>query len=70
MYVRDYPKKWEDYFHLVEFSYNIHYQALASLSPFEILYGINYNNPITWSNLVDQLMLGPEMLKELKLIVK
>ena len=27
MYVRDYPKKWEDYLHLVEFAYNNHYQA-------------------------------------------
>ena len=25
MYVRDYPKKWEYYFHLVEFAYNNHY---------------------------------------------
>ena len=24
MYVRDYPKKWEDYLHLVEFVYNNH----------------------------------------------
>ena len=27
MYVRYYPKKWEDYLHLVEFSYNNHYEA-------------------------------------------
>ena len=27
MYVSDYPKKWEDYLHLVEFAYNNHYQA-------------------------------------------
>ena len=36
MYVRDYPNKWEDYLHLVEFVYNNHYQASARLSPFEI----------------------------------
>ena len=65
MHVRDYPNKWEDYFHLVEFSYNNHYQALAKLSPFEILYGRKCNTPINiiWINLVDRLMLGPEMLK-------
>ena len=49
MYVRDYPKKWEDYLHLVEFAYNNHYQASAKLSPFEILYGRKCNTPITWS---------------------
>jgi hypothetical protein len=27
MYVMDQPSKWEDYFHLVEFSYNNGYQA-------------------------------------------
>ena len=25
MYVRDHPKKWEDYLHLVKFAYNNHY---------------------------------------------
>ena len=63
MYVRYYPKKLEDYLHLVEFAYNNHYQALAKLSPFEILYGRKCNAPVTWSNLVDRLMLGPDLLK-------
>ena len=45
MYVRDYPKKWEDYFQLVEFAYNNHYQALAKLSLFEILSGRKCNTP-------------------------
>ena len=63
MHVRDYPKKWEDYLHLVEFAYNNHYQALAKLSPFEILYGRKCNTPIIWSNPIDRLMLGPDLLK-------
>ena len=70
MYVRDYPKKCEDYFHLVEFAYNNHYQASTKLSPFEILYGRKCNTLITWINPVDRLMLGPDMLKELELTVK
>jgi len=37
MYVMDQPDKWEDYLHLVEFSYNNHYHASAKLCPFEIL---------------------------------
>ena len=70
MYVRDYPKKWEDYLHLLEFAYNNHYQALAKLGAFEIMYGRKCNTPISWSNRVDRLMLGPELLKEMELIVK
>ena len=41
MYVRDHPKKWKQYMHLVEFSYNNHYQASIKLSRFEIMYGGN-----------------------------
>ena len=70
MYVRDYPKKWEHYLHLVEFAYNNHYQASTKLSIFETMYGRKCNTPISWSNLVDKLMLGPDLLKELELIVK
>ena len=63
MYVRDYPKNWEDYLHLVEFAYNNHYQASTKPSHFEILYGRKCNSPITWSIPIDKLILGPDMLK-------
>jgi hypothetical protein len=39
MYVMDKPSKWEDYLHLVEFTYNNGYQASLKMSPFESLYG-------------------------------
>ena len=70
MYVKDRPGKWEDYLHLVEFAYNNNYQASAKFSPFKILYGRKCNNPISWSNLVNILVLGPELLKEMEEIVK
>ena len=61
MYVKDQPGKWEDYLHLVEFSYNNNYQASVRFSPFKILHGRKCNTPISWSNLVDRLVLGPEL---------
>ena len=70
IYVSDHPKKWEDYFHLVEFAYNNHYHALAKIRTFEKLYGRKCKNPISWSNPVDRLMLGLDLLKELELTVK
>ena len=70
MYVKDQPGKWEDYLHLVEFAYNNNYQASARFSPFKILYGRKCNTPISWSNPVDRLVLGPELLKEMEEIVK
>ena len=70
MYVREQLGKWEDYLHLVEFSYNNQYQASARYNPFEILYGRKYNTPIAWSNPVEGLVLGPKLLKEMELIEK
>ena len=55
---------------MVEFAYNNHYQSLARYIPFEIMYGRKCNTPISWSNPVDRLVIGPELLKEMELIVK
>ena len=56
--------------HLVEFAYNNNYQVSAKFSPFEILYGRKCNTPISWSNPLDRLVLGPELLKEMEEFVK
>jgi hypothetical protein len=47
MYVMDKPSKWEDYLHLVEFSYNNGYKESLKMNPFEELYGRNCNTPIS-----------------------
>ena len=39
MYVMQQPVKWEEYIHLIEFSYNNGYQESLKMSPFEALYG-------------------------------
>ena len=54
----------------MEFAYNNNYQASARFNPFEILYGRKCNTPISWSNPVDRLVLGPELLKEMEGIMK
>ena len=70
MYIREQPSKSEHYLHLVEFAYNNHYQASEKFNPFEILYGRKCNTPISWSDPIEKLILGPELLKEMELIVK
>ena len=62
--------KWEHYLHLVEFEYNNNFQVSVGISSFEILYGHKCNTPISWSNPVDRLMLGPDLLKDMELTVK
>ena len=66
----DKPGKWEDYFHMVEFTYNNNFQDSAGLSLFEILYGRKCNTPISWSIPIDRLRFGHEIWKDMELIVK
>jgi hypothetical protein len=66
MYVMDKPLKWEDYLHLVEFAYNNGYQASLNMSPFEALYVIKCNTPVSWDNPSDREVVRPAFLKEME----
>jgi hypothetical protein len=66
MHVMDKPSKWEDYLHLVEFSYNNEYQGSLNMSPFEALYGKKCNTPVSWDNPTDRMVLGLEPLKDME----
>jgi hypothetical protein len=66
MYVMDNPSKWENYLHLVEFSYNNGYQASLRMSPFEALYGRKCNTPVSWDNPTDIVVLELELLKDME----
>jgi hypothetical protein len=66
MYVMDKPSKWEDYIHLVEFTYNNGYQASLKMSPFEEIYDKKRNTPVSWDNPADKVVVGPEFLKEME----
>jgi hypothetical protein len=66
MHVMHQPKKWKDYLPLVEFAYNNGYQESLKMSPFEDLYGRQCNIPISRNNLVEIIILGPDMLKEME----
>ena len=66
MYVMAKPTKWEDYLHLLEFSYNNGQQASLGMSPYEALYGRTCRTQLTWDNLVDMIVPGPNLLKEME----
>ena len=51
---------------MVEFSYNNGKQASLGMSPYEALYGRRCRTPVTWDNPVNRIMIGPELLKEMK----
>jgi hypothetical protein len=50
----------------VEFAYNNGYQESPKMSPFEVLYGRPCNTPVSWSNLVNIITIGPDILKEME----
>ena len=66
MYVMNNHMEWEDYLHLAKFMYNNGYQTSTTMSPFEVLYEWKCRKPVTWDNLVDQLMLGTDLLMDLE----
>jgi hypothetical protein len=66
MYVMDQKSKWEYYIHLVEFAYNNGYQVSFKMIPFEVLYGRKCNTPVSWDNLTDRAIIGPDLLKEME----
>jgi len=47
---------------LVEFAYNNAYQESLRMSHFEGFYGWSCNTPISWSDLVKRVLIGPYML--------
>jgi hypothetical protein len=56
IYVMDQPSKREDYTHLVEFAYNNGCQTSLKMSPFEALYDIKCNAPVSWDNPTDMVV--------------
>ena len=51
---------------MVEFAYNNGKHDLLGMCPFEFLHGIKCRTPMTWDNLVNIIVLGPELLKEME----
>lgn len=66
MYFMHQQRKWEEYLPLVEFSYNNGYQEPLRMSLFEALYGQSCNTPISCSGLLNKVLIGLDMLKEIE----
>jgi len=58
-------RRWEDYISLVQFSYNNGYQDSLRRILFEALYGQSCNTPISWSDLVNRVLIESNMLEEM-----
>ena len=51
---------------MLEFTYNNEYQESLKMSLYEALYGKSCNTPITWSDPINRLLIGLDMLNEME----
>jgi hypothetical protein len=66
MYMMDQQKSWEEFLPLVEFAYNNSYQSTIKMVPFEFLYGRPCRTPLSWDQLEDRVLVGPEVIQEME----
>ncbi|XP_052477103.1 uncharacterized protein LOC128032540 [Gossypium raimondii] len=62
--VIDFRDSWEDYLPLAEFAYNNSYHSSIEMAPYETLYGHRCRTPSCWTELVEQRVLGPEIVSD------
>nr|GFB69577.1 putative reverse transcriptase domain-containing protein [Tanacetum cinerariifolium] len=60
----DFGGNWDTHLPLVEFSYNNSYHSSIKCAPIEALYGRRYRTPITWTQVGEGKLLGPEIVQE------
>ena len=66
MYMMDQQKCWEELFPLVEFAYKNSYESTIKMVPFKFLYGRPCHMPLSWDQLEDRVLVGPEAIQEME----
>ena len=61
--VLGYKGSWEEHLPLVEFSYNS-YQASIQMAPYEALYGRPCQSPLCWTDVGENSITGPDMIRD------
>ena len=62
----DFPESWDRYIPLMEFAYNNGYQSSIGMTPYEALYGRKCRTPISWTDLNEHKVIGPDIVIETK----
>jgi len=60
----DFKRSWEDYLHLIKFSYDNSYQASIWMTPFEALYRRKCRSPVCWDDIGKRKFLEPELITQ------
>jgi hypothetical protein len=62
--VLDQGGSWDSCLPLIEFTYNNSYHSSIGMAPFEALYGRRCRTPLCWYESSEQVVLGPEMIRQ------
>ena len=65
-YVIHYDKNWDKSLALAKFLYNNSYQASLKMAPFEALYGRPCRTPLSWSQVRERTIFGPDLVTEVE----
>ena len=60
--VFDFGGSWEDHIPLIEFAYNNSFQSSIGMTPYEALYVRMYKTPLSWSEVGERALVGPELV--------
>ena len=62
--VMEFTGSWDRYIPLMEFAYNNSYQSSIGMAPYEALYGRRCKTPVCWTELNEQKVIGPDIVKD------
>jgi len=68
--VTEFEGSWDRYLPLAEFAYNNSYQASIQMAPYEALYGRKCKTPVCWTELGEDKLVGPDLVKQAEEKVK
>ena len=66
----DYGSSWDENLPYAELSYNNSYLSSLKMSPFKALYGRRCRTPLSWDEVGDRQLFGPDLIKESEQKVK
>ena len=59
----DFHGSWEDHLHLVEFANNNSFHTSIGMAPFAALYGRKCRSPLSWDDVGEREIFGPELIE-------
>ena len=62
----DFPRSWDRYIPLMEFSYNNSYQTSIGMDAYEALYDRKRRTPICWTDQNKHKVIAPDIVKEIE----